>query len=323
MSTASQPSRKPLVVIVGPTAVGKTQVAIGLALRLHGEVVTADSMQVYRGLDIATDKPTSEQMQGVPHHMIDVVAPDEPFNAVKYRDMARAVIEEIHRRGRLPILSGGTGLYVKAVLDDFLFPEDRRDPALRAQLEHEAATLGAAHLHQRLQRVDPASAQRLHPNDVRRVIRALEVFASTGRPLSEQLPKLSGREERYRTVMIGLTRPRPVLYRRIEARVDRQIERGLVDEARRLMAQYPHLPSAGQSLGVKEIIKAIRGEISLDEAIALLKRNTRRYAKRQFTWFRKDERIEWFDLEALSPIERALDAIEEHIALRLDRKLMK
>lgn len=307
----------PLVVLVGPTAVGKSKVAIGLARRLDGEVVTADSMQVYIGLDIGTDKPAPEERQGVPHHLIDLVLPDQRFNVAQYRDLAHATIADIHRRGKLPILSGGTGLYVKAVLDEFLFPDEGADYALRKELEEKARQLGPQWLHQRLAQIDPPTASRLHPNDVRRVIRAIEVYETTGRPLSEHLRTAKAQEPRYRTVMIGLTRPRPVLYRRIEERVDRQIRDGLVDEVRRLMETYEDLPVARQALGYKEIHSYLRGKCSLEEAIRILKRDTRHYAKRQFTWFRRDPRIVWFDLEELSPIEKALDTLEGFVRSEL------
>jgi len=308
---------KPLVVIVGPTAVGKSKIAIGLALRLDGEVVTADSMQVYRGLDIGTDKPPASERQGVPHHLVDVLDPDQRFNVAEYRDLAHQVIAEIHARGRLPILSGGTGLYVKAVLDEFLFPDEGADYELRTRLEKEAELHGREALHRRLAEIDPPTARRLHPNDVRRVIRALEVYETTGRALSEHLASATAPAPRYRAVMIGLTRPRDVLYRRIEARVDRQIQSGLVDEVRRLMERYGELPVARQALGYKEITAYLTGQCSLERAVEILKRDTRRFAKRQFTWFRKDHRIRWFDLEELGTHERALDAIEGHIRAEL------
>lgn len=309
--------KDPLVVLVGPTAVGKSKIAIALARRLGAEIVTADSMQVYQGLDIGTDKPTVAERQGVPHHLIDVVEPNERFNVAQYRRLAHETIQAIHGRGNLPILSGGTGLYVKAVLDEFLFPDEGADYALREALRKEAEARGPQWLHQRLAQIDPPTARRLHPNDVRRVIRAIEVYETTGRPLSEHLRTARHSQPPYYTVSIGLTRPRPVLYRRIEERVDRQIERGLVEEVRGLMEKYGDLPVARQALGYKEIAAYLRGEVTLERAIELLKRDTRRYAKRQFTWFRRDPRIVWFDLEELAPFERAVDTLERFIRERL------
>ena len=292
-------SRPAIAVIVGPTAVGKSKLAVDVALAMDGEIVTADSMQVYRGMDIGTDKPTPEQRRGVPHHMIDVCDPDRRFNVAEYRTMAHACIAQILERGRLPIVAGGTGLYIKAILDDFLFPDEGPDYALREELEAEAARRGPAALYERLLQVDPGTARRLHPNDVRRVVRALEVYLRSGKPLSVHIAESAGKKGRYRAVQVGLTRPRPVLYRRIEERVDDQIRRGLVDEVRRLIERYPTMPVARQALGYKEILAYLQGECSLEEAIALLKRNTRRFAKRQFTWFRRDQRIHWFDIEAI------------------------
>lgn len=313
----SDNEKKPLVVIVGPTAVGKSKVAVDLALRLDGEVVTADSMQVYRGLDIGTDKPAPEDRKGVPHHLIDLLDPDQRFNVAEYRKLAHEAIAGIHARGRLPILAGGSGLYVKAVLDEFLFPDEGADLALRAELERLARTLGPEALHRRLAEIDPPTARRLHPNDVRRVVRAIEVYETTGRPLSEHLASARAPSPRYRVAMVGLTRPRDILYRRIEERVDRQIAMGLVDEVRNLMERYGEPPIARQALGYKEIAAYLRGECSLERAIEILKRNTRRFAKRQYTWFRKDSRIRWFDLEELGTHERALDAIEAYVRAEL------
>lgn len=308
----------PLVVLAGPTAVGKSKLAVDLALQLNGEVVTADSMQVYRGLDISTDKPGPEEMRGVPHHMIDVKSPDEPFNAVDYRDMARRVIHEIHQRGNLPILAGGTGLYIKGVLEDFTFPANKANPALRQKLEEQAAIHGPQSLHDRLRSIDPASAERLHPNDVRRVIRAIEIYEMTGKSLSHHLADRKPISPRYRTAMIALTRDRDKLYQRIEERVDEQIRRGLVEEVRRLKETYAELPMAAQALGVKEMLAYLSGEMNLDEAISILKRNTRRYAKRQLTWFRHDPRFTWFNLDELTYSE-AVSAIVRHIRQQLMR----
>ncbi len=303
----------PLVVLVGPTAVGKTAVAIELALALNGEVVTADSMQVYKGMDIGTAKPTPRETKGVPHHLIDVVTPDTPFNVALYRDMAHRVIAEVHARGRVPIVSGGTGLYIRAVLDEFLFPDQGADPALRCRLQEMAAEHGPEHLYAMLVRVDPERAAELHPNDVRRVIRALEVYEVTGRPMSEHIREAKAKSPRYRDVRIGLIRPRSELYERINRRVDEQLRRGLVEEVKTLRSRYPLQDTALQALGYKEIIAFLDGECSLDEAVRRLKRETRRYAKRQLTWFRRDESITWFDLSRYPSLDAATDAIRSHV----------
>lgn len=313
MEYSSQKNQGPLVVIVGPTAVGKSEIAIELALVLDGEVVTADSMQVYRGLDIGTAKPSLEERRGIPHHLIDICEPNERFNVARYRDLAHETIADIHRRGKMPILAGGTGLYVKAVLDDFLFPDQGADYELRQSLERMAEEKGPIVLHQRLEAIDPPTAARLHPNDIRRVIRAIEVYETTNKPLSEHLKDAATKKPRYETVMVGLTRPRESLYRRIEKRVDQQIEDGLIDEVKGLLNRYGDLPVAQQALGYKEIAAYLKGECTLDEAIATLKRDTRHFAKRQFTWFKRDKRIAWIDLEELQGVDQAIAAIQQII----------
>lgn len=299
-------ARPPLLVIVGPTAVGKTAYCVLLGQALRAEIVTADSMQVYRGMDIGTAKPPLEERGGVPHHCLDLVDPRDAFNVADYRRHALAAIADIHRRGRLPILTGGTGLYVRAVVDDFLFPDRGADWELRRRLEEEAARLGRAALHARLAQVDPETAARLHPNDLRRVVRALEVYQRTGRPLSQHLREARARQPRFDLLMFGLTRPREELYARINRRVEEQIAAGLVEEVRRLMAQgldEGHV--AMQGLGYKEIIGYLKGRWSLQEAIRILQRDTRHYARRQLIWFKADPRIQWLDLSQYPSLQAA------------------
>lgn len=309
--------RLPLVVLVGPTAVGKTACAIQLALRLHGEIVTADSMQIYKGMDIGTDKPTVEERQGVPHHLIDVVTPDKKFNVAMYRDAAQQTIARIHERGKLPIVSGGTGLYIRAILQEFLFPDKGSDAELRKKLQREAEQFGAQYLHDQLASVDSTSAKRIHPNDVRRVIRALEVYHTTGKTITEHIKQAKPQQERYNAVRIGLTRPRKQLYERINNRVDALIARGLVEEVKQLYAQYEFEKTALQGLGYKEIIAYLRGEYSLQEAITTLKQKTRRYAKRQLTWFRRDPHIRWFDANTYATPDALTDDLVQHICSQL------
>lgn len=309
--------RPPLLVIVGPTAVGKTAFCIMLAQALPAEIVTADSMQVYRGMDIGTAKPSEAERGGVPHHCLDLVDPWEPFNVADYRRHALAAIEDIQRRGRLPILTGGTGLYVRAVVDDFLFPDRGADWELRRRLEEEAERLGRPALHARLAQVDPETAARLHPNDVRRVVRALEVYERTGRPLSEHLREARAREARFDLLMFGLTRPREELYARINRRVEEQIRQGLVDEVRALMERgldEGHV--AMQGLGYKEIIAHLKGRLSLEEAIRVLQRDTRHYARRQLIWFKPDPRIQWLDLSVYPSLEAAAAPVLAAVAAR-------
>ncbi|MEW6726954.1 tRNA (adenosine(37)-N6)-dimethylallyltransferase MiaA [Desulforudis sp. 1088] len=293
------PQEKPaLLVITGPTATGKTSAGIEAALRLNGEIVSADSMMVYRGMDVGTAKPTAAEMKGVPHHLIDVVDPDEDFSVACYQELAEKHIQEISARGKLPILVGGTGLYVRAVLDHYHFVVGP-DRALRRELQDAARARGVAWLHGQLAGVDPVSAQRLHPNNVRRVIRALEVYYRTGRPLSSFQDRDHKTDPKYRTLVFGLICDRDEMYRRIEKRVDEMLAAGLVEEVRRLINRgyERNLPSM-KGLGYKEIAAYLAGETGLDEAVETLKRNTRRFAKRQLTWFRRDERIIWLDVVA-------------------------
>lgn len=291
--------------LCGPTAVGKTDAAIALAERLGGEIVCADSRTIYRGMDVGTAKPTPAQQTRVPHHLLDIADPDHPVTLATFGALATRAIREIHTRGRMPILAGGTGLYIRALVDGFAIPPVPPDPDLRQRLEAvERATPGA--LHQRLQDVDPASSARIHPRNVRRLIRAVEVYEHTGRPISE----LQQRAEPIGpAVQIGMTVDRAVLYRRIDERVDRQLAAGLVNEVRSLIARgyAPTLP-AMQGLGYKEIVEHLQSGTPLDEAVRRLKRNTRRFAKRQYTWFRRDHRIRWLDVDGLTP-EQVADRI--------------
>lgn len=310
----STPDKPPLLVLVGPTAVGKTALAVELALHMCGEVVTADSMQVYRGLDVGTAKPTIAEMRGVPHHLIDVADPSEAFNVARYRDLARQCIAEVHQRGNLPILSGGTGLYIKAVLSEFLFPDTGAEPQIRAALAAEAEQGGAAALHARLARVDPASAARLHPNDVRRVIRALELYQRTGVPMSEHLARAAAAQPPYRVASVGLTRSREHLYERINQRVLQLVENGLVEETKQLLsAGYLEDGTvAGQALGYKEMRDYVEGRCDLATAIDNLQQATRHYAKRQYTWFRRDSGIKWFNLDLFTTLADAAQAVADY-----------
>lgn len=301
----SQEVEFPLVVICGPTAVGKTAAATELAERVGGEIVAADSRTIYRQMDIGTAKPTPEQRARVRHHLLDVANPDEIITVAVYRRMARAAIQEIRARRKTPILVGGTGLYIRAVVDGFTIPEVPPDPSLRQHLEEvERHAPGA--LHARLSAADPVAAARIHPRNVRRLIRALEVFEHTGRPISTQQRRA---DPVGRIVQIGLTVNRGALYRHIDERVDAQIAAGLIHEVRNLLARGhdPSLPAL-QGLGYKEIIEYLGGKVTLEEATRRLKRNTRRYAKRQYTWFRRDARIRWLEVDDLEPGQVA-DAI--------------
>ena len=291
----SEESKLPVVAVVGPTASGKTALGVAIARRFGGEVVSADSMQVYTGMDIASAKPTPEEMEGVPHHLIDFLPPEASFSVADYVELAGRAIAEIAARGRLPILVGGTGLYVTSLLDNIRFAPEKIDPAvsrrLRAQLEAE----GGARLLERLRAVDPDSAARLYPADHKRILRALEVYEGTGRTMSWHRERSRQTPSPYAPFIIGIRfADRGKLYARIDRRVDQMLAAGLVEEARQA---YEHPPAGGaaQAIGHKELAPYFAGEIALEEAVENLKRETRRYAKRQLTWFGRDPRIHWLE----------------------------
>lgn len=306
--------RKPLLVVVGPTAVGKSAFALDVAERLGGEIVSADSRQIYRRMDIGTAKPTAAEQARVRHHVIDVVDPDGEYTLAHFQADATAAIADIHRRGTLPLLVGGTGLYIRAVVDGLVIPRAAPDPALRAELEAIAAREGVLALHARLRQVDPVAGGRIHPNNVRRVIRALEVYRQTGKPFSQQQ---RANPSPYEVLTIGLTVERAELYRRIDARVDAQIAAGLVEENRRLAEQgYSiDLPSM-TGLGYRQIQLYVQGRLSLEEAVQLLKYETHRFARQQYTWFRLgDARIRWCVADA-SGLQAAADLVRSFAADR-------
>lgn len=285
-------SKTRLVIIAGPTASGKTALAVELARSFGGEVISADSMQVYRRMDIGTAKPSKDELAGVAHHLIDIADPDEDYTAARFAADAAGKIREIESGGKVPFVAGGTGLYIRA-LTEGLFEGPGSDRELRARLVETAASRGRAALHEMLRAVDPVSAGRIHQNNLHRVIRALEVYELSGMPISG-LQNERG-QRRYECLKIGLSLPRDELYGRIEARVERMMAAGLLEETRVLLsAGYASGLKPMSALGYKEMCGHLNGEYPLEEAVALLKRNTRRYAKRQLTWFRKDPEIKWF-----------------------------
>ncbi len=300
--------RRVVLVVVGPTAVGKTATSLLLARELGGEIVSADSRQVYRGMDIGTAKVTPEERGDIPHHLINIRAPDETISLGEYKELADAVIADILARGRLPMLVGGTGQYVRAVVEGWQIPRVPPQPDLRRELEELAAREGKEAVFARLQALDPASAQTIDYRNLRRVIRAIEVTLVAGRPFSELQTK---QPPPWRMVQIGLTRPRERLYARADARIEAMLAAGWVDEVRRLLAQgyTPDLPSFA-SLGYREVAAYLAGDISLDEAKARIRRATRAFIRRQYNWFRlTDPRIHWFDLEEVGP-EAVLEAAQ-------------
>ncbi len=286
---------KPLIVIVGPTGVGKTAAGVSLAREVGGEIVSADSRQIYRGMDIGTAKPTPEEQAQVRHHLIDVVDPDRTLTLAEYQELARVAIEDILSRGRIPFLVGGTGLYVRAVVEGWTVPHVPPNPVLRQVLLERAAREGAEALYNELQAVDAVAAARIDPRNVRRVIRALEVYYGTGEPPS----RLQRREPPpYDVLWIGLTMERARLYARIDARIDGMVAAGWIDEVRDLVARGYDLDLPAMSaLGYREIGAYLRGELSLEDAAALIKRHTRRFIRHQYAWFSPDDpRVHWFDV---------------------------
>ena len=287
---------KPLVILVGPTAVGKTAASIGLAKALNGEIISGDSMQIFKGLDIGTAKITKEEMQGVPHHLIDIKEPWETFSVAEFKRLADEAIADIHDRGKMPIIVGGTGFYINSVLYEYHFGEADTDEAYRAELEQYAEAHGNEALWNILQEKDPDSAAKLHSNDTKRVIRALEVLHVTGIPASERQSTVDKQTMRYNAVYIALNMPREVLYDRINRRVDIMIQDGLEAEVRTALANGTEQDALSMtSIGYRQMIQYFNEEISFDRAVELIKRDTRHFAKRQLTWFRHDPNIQWVD----------------------------
>ncbi|MBI3807605.1 MAG: tRNA (adenosine(37)-N6)-dimethylallyltransferase MiaA [Nitrospirae bacterium] len=294
---------KPVVVIVGPTAVGKSRVAVEVAKAFETEVLTADSRQVYRGMDVGTDKPTLQERQAVPHRLIDLVGPDEPFNAGLYRRQAVDEIERLHRDCRLPLVVGGTGLYVRTLLKG-LCDAPPADPIVRAALRQEVKDHGHDRLYTRLVDVDPMAAARLHPRDESKVIRALEVYQLSGRRMSEFQGKHGFAERPFSALIVGLNRDRNVLYRRIEERIDWQLSHGLIEETQQLLAQgYQRTSAAMKGLGYRQVAEHLAGEYDVAEMVRRFKRDTRHFSKRQMTWFRKEPGIQWLTIEESESVQ--------------------
>ncbi len=286
---------KPLLVIVGPTAVGKTGLSLQLAHDFDVEIISADSHQVYRGLDIGTAKPTSAEQAVTPHHLLDVVDPDGVLTLAQFQEQAYAAVDDIHQRGRLPVLAGGTGQWIRAVIEGWRIPRVPPDPALRAKFEAKVEAGGPQVLHDQLAAVDPQSAIKIDPRNVRRVIRALEVYHKTGIPISKHQHK---HPPPYHILQVGLTMPREMLYERIDQRVDKMLEQGLLEEVHRLVeAGCGWDKPAMLGLGYRQIGQHLRGEVTEEEAVALIKRETRRFVRQQYNWFRlNDEKIYWVDV---------------------------
>lgn len=300
--------RKPLIILAGPTAVGKTSLSIRLAKETGGEIISADSMQVYRHMDIGSAKITKEEMEGVPHYLVDVLEPEEEFNVVRFQQMAKEAAERIWKKGKIPLVVGGTGFYIQALLYDIDFTENGGDESYRRQLERKASDEeGASELYEILKTVDPKAAQEIHPRNIKRIIRALEFYHQTGKKISEHNETQRQKESPYNYAYFVLTDERSRLYERIDRRVDLMMEQGLLDEVRYLKERGVRKDStAMQGLGYKELYAYLEGEYPLDEAVRIIKRDTRHFAKRQLTWFKRERDVIWADKSVIGQEEEKL-----------------
>lgn len=311
-----------VLVIIGPTAVGKTKLSIEMAKRCNGEIISGDSMQVYKGMDIGTAKIKEDEKEGVPHYLMDIKEPDEPFSAAEFQQRAQVIIADIQSRGKLPIIVGGTGLYIQSVIYDYQFSEAPSDLSYRAKLEQQVEEQGMDVVFAELVKVDPESAERIHPNNSRRVIRALEIYHCTGKTMSEQLQE-QPTDMKYNTCIIGLTMERERLYERINHRVDLMVEEGIIGEVRGFFEQGLKECQSIQAIGYKEWYDFFEGRVSESEAIENLKQNSRRYAKRQLTWFRNKMDVSWFDVTNVEEFSERIQEISQFVAGKLTLKANK
>lgn len=309
--------QRPLIILTGPTAVGKTKASIGLAKAVGGEIISADSMQVYRHMDIGSAKIRQEEMAGVPHHLIDVLEPDEEFHVARFQEMAKESMKKIYNAGHIPIVTGGTGFYIQALLYDIDFTEGEEDAAYRDFLAGYAIENGNQALHDMLRQVDPVSADTIHANNQKRVIRALEFFHQTGKPISQHNQEERAKSSPYRFAYFVLNDERSRLYERIDRRVDEMLADGLVEEVRHLKEMgYSRNLVSMQGLGYKEIYAYLDGEMTLDEAVYILKRDTRHFAKRQLTWFKRERDVTWiqkddYNYDEQAILQQMLDCLKE------------
>ena len=303
-----------LAAIGGPTATGKTALSVALAKEFGGEVINADSMQIYQGLNVGTAKPTAEERQGVPHHLMDFLPPETPYSVADFTAAAAPLIEQLNGEGKLPIVTGGTGLYVTSLIKGTAFAPEKTDPAIRARLQAEADEQGSDALYARLQQIDPAYAEKLHPNNLPRVIRALELYESTGRRMSEQQRAAVAAEPPYRSLCICLTcRDRAELYRRIDRRVDSMLQNGVLEEAKLVYDNRETYRTAAQAIGYKEFFPYFAGEMPLNDCANRLKQATRNYAKRQLTWFRHQANGVWLYVDEEPPAPRAAELVRQFL----------
>lgn len=306
-------NKEKFLMILGPTAVGKTNLSIDLAKKFNGEIISCDSMQIYKEMNIGTAKIKENEMKGIPHYLIDIVKPDEEFTVSDYSRLAKEKILEINSRNKLPILVGGTGLYINSLIYELSFTEVKPNYKIRNKYENLAAEKGRKYVHKLLREIDEESADKLHPNDLRRVVRAIEIFEMTGEKMSDQNKNFREPNKDYNSYILGLRMDRSKLYERINHRVDLMVEEGLIDEVKYLLNKdYDKDLVSMQAIGYKEIIDYLEGSISYEESMVILKRNSRRYAKRQLTWFRKEDRVNWVDVEDYN-IENIYKGIEEKL----------
>lgn len=306
-----------LLVLVGPTAVGKTKLSLSIAEKYGAEIISGDSMQVYRGMDIGTAKASPQEQARVPHHMIDIHNPDYPFSVAEFQERAVSLIANMNDQGKLPFIVGGTGLYIESVCYGYQFAPTETDEAFREEMRQYAIRHGAEALHEKLRQADPESAAKLHPNDQRRIIRALEVYHTSGEKLSDQLLRQK-KASPYELCIVGLTMDRAILYKRIETRIDLMIQEGLLDEVKQLLDQgYGTGLVSMQGLGYKEIAAYLEGRYSLEDALSLLKQNTRRFAKRQLSWFKHMNEIQWVDMTDESKYSEQLKQVYGIISHKL------
>lgn len=313
--------KQPLIVLTGPTAVGKTSLSISLAKAVNGEIISADSMQVYKKMDIGSAKIRSEEMQGIPHYLVDVLEPEEEFHIVKFQQMAKKAMEDIYSRGKIPILVGGTGFYIQAVTKDIDFTEAQQENDYRKELEALAEEKGGEHLHEMLRKVDPVSADAIHAHNVKRVIRALEFYNQNGSPISAHNEEQKQHESPYNLAYFVLNMPRELLYERIDLRVDQMMKEGLLEEVSRLKEEGCHRGMVSmQGLGYKEILAYLDGEYPLEETVRILKRDTRHFAKRQLTWFRREKDTIWMNKDEFDYNEDRI--LDEMLKVCRDRGIL-
>ena len=315
--------KPPLIILTGPTAVGKTKLSIALAKAVNGEIISADSMQVYKRMTVGTAKILPEEMQGVPHHLIDVLEPSEEFNVVLFARLAKEAIKKCYEKGKIPILVGGTGFYIQAVLYDIDFTENDDDKTYREELERIASEDGAEVLHKRLQEVDAKAAAEIHPNNVKRVIRALEFFEkSGGQKISEHNEEQKQKESPYNFAYFVLNDDRALVYERIDMRVDQMLNQGLVDEVKSLLEEGVSPAAVSmQGLGYKEIVAYLKGACTLEDAVYILKRDTRHFAKRQITWFKREEDVIWLNRPEFERSDEKI--LAKMLKITKERKIIK